>query len=170
MKGWTCYPFPPFLNLKLDVILFFSIILVINIQYNWMINFCSLQIPPNSAGLIEYRAHPFWLQKYCPSHERDGTPRCCSCQRMEVSYNSSQNMSSFVDASHFSFLSLSVFFLFISDMKFSNQCSQWMPNICCLMMAESCVWSVLTHLSWILMNANLSMLKYKNFMKVYIWR
>ncbi|MCI07314.1 protein DA1-related 1-like, partial [Trifolium medium] len=42
-----------------------------------------LQIPQNSAGLIEYRAHPFWLQKYCPSHERDGTPRCCSCQRME---------------------------------------------------------------------------------------
>ncbi|KAL2985377.1 hypothetical protein AAZX31_12G148600 [Glycine max] len=41
------------------------------------------EIPPNSAGLIEYRAHPFWLQKYCPSHERDGTPRCCSCQRLE---------------------------------------------------------------------------------------
>lgn len=35
-------------------------------------------------GLIEYRAHPFWLQKYCPSHEVDGTPRCCSCERMEV--------------------------------------------------------------------------------------
>ncbi|KAJ6304935.1 hypothetical protein OIU78_020476 [Salix suchowensis] len=40
-------------------------------------------IPTNSDGLIEYRAHPFWLQKYCPSHERDGTPRCCSCERME---------------------------------------------------------------------------------------
>ncbi|KAG5050957.1 hypothetical protein JHK87_003155 [Glycine soja] len=44
---------------------------------------CKNFIPPNSAGLIEYRAHPFWLQKYCPSHERDGTPRCCSCQRLE---------------------------------------------------------------------------------------
>ncbi|XP_047163465.1 protein DA1-related 1-like [Vigna umbellata] len=44
---------------------------------------CKNFIPPNSGGLIEYRAHPFWLQKYCPSHERDGTPRCCSCQRME---------------------------------------------------------------------------------------
>ncbi|OIW20988.1 hypothetical protein TanjilG_26782 [Lupinus angustifolius] len=44
---------------------------------------CMNFIPPNSAGLIEYRAHPFWLQKYCPSHERDGTPRCCSCERME---------------------------------------------------------------------------------------
>lgn len=28
-------------------------------------------------------AHPFWVQKYCPSHEHDGTPRCCSCERME---------------------------------------------------------------------------------------
>ncbi|KAF3438847.1 hypothetical protein FNV43_RR17122 [Rhamnella rubrinervis] len=44
---------------------------------------CSNYIPTNSAGLIEYRAHPFWHQKYCPSHERDGTPRCCSCERME---------------------------------------------------------------------------------------
>ncbi|KAF5752946.1 protein DA1-related 1-like isoform X1 [Tripterygium wilfordii] len=44
---------------------------------------CDNFIPTNSAGLIEYRAHPFWLQKYCPSHERDGTPRCCSCERME---------------------------------------------------------------------------------------
>ncbi|KAL2531925.1 Protein DA1-related 1 [Abeliophyllum distichum] len=40
----------------------------------------SRQIP---VGLIEYRAHPFWKQKYCPSHEHDGTPRCCSCERME---------------------------------------------------------------------------------------
>ncbi|GLT79963.1 hypothetical protein SLA2020_514280 [Shorea laevis] len=44
---------------------------------------CKNFIPTNSAGLIEYRAHPFWQQKYCPSHERDGTPRCCSCERME---------------------------------------------------------------------------------------
>lgn len=44
---------------------------------------CKNFIPSNAAGLIEYRAHPFWLQKYCPSHERDGTPRCCSCERME---------------------------------------------------------------------------------------
>ncbi|KAK9165622.1 hypothetical protein Scep_000813 [Stephania cephalantha] len=41
------------------------------------------EIPTNAAGLIEYRAHPFWNQKYCPSHEHDGTPRCCSCERME---------------------------------------------------------------------------------------
>ncbi|RVW50441.1 Protein DA1-related 1 [Vitis vinifera] len=41
------------------------------------------EIPTNPAGLIEYRAHPFWVQKYCPSHEHDRTPRCCSCERME---------------------------------------------------------------------------------------
>ncbi|GMY11614.1 protein DA1-related 1-like [Fagus crenata] len=45
---------------------------------------CKNFIPTNSAGLIEYRAHPFWMQKYCPSHERDRTPRCCSCERMET--------------------------------------------------------------------------------------
>ncbi|KAJ7520045.1 hypothetical protein O6H91_20G064900 [Diphasiastrum complanatum] len=44
---------------------------------------CHEFIPPNSARLIEYRAHPFWGQKYCPAHEEDGTPRCCSCERME---------------------------------------------------------------------------------------
>jgi hypothetical protein len=43
-----------------------------------------LQIATNRAGLIEYRAHPFWGQKYCPSHELDRTPRCCSCEKMEV--------------------------------------------------------------------------------------
>ncbi|URE40583.1 hypothetical protein MUK42_16679 [Musa troglodytarum] len=41
------------------------------------------EIPTNRAGLIEYRAHPLWGQKYCPSHEHDRTPRCCSCERME---------------------------------------------------------------------------------------
>ncbi|XP_019174753.1 PREDICTED: protein DA1-like [Ipomoea nil] len=44
---------------------------------------CKNFIPTNASGLIEYRAHPFWSQKYCPFHERDGTPRCCSCERME---------------------------------------------------------------------------------------
>ncbi|GMH24107.1 hypothetical protein Nepgr_025950 [Nepenthes gracilis] len=44
---------------------------------------CNSYIPTNVAGLIEYRAHPFWMQKYCPSHEFDKTPRCCSCERME---------------------------------------------------------------------------------------
>ncbi|XP_008797001.1 protein DA1-related 1-like [Phoenix dactylifera] len=44
---------------------------------------CKQFIPTNRSGHVEYRAHPFWPQKYCPSHERDGTPRCCSCERME---------------------------------------------------------------------------------------
>lgn len=45
----------------------------------------NFQIPTNRAGLIEYRCHPFWSQKYCPSHEHDSTARCCSCERLEVS-------------------------------------------------------------------------------------
>lgn len=52
-------------------------------HYHPKCDVCSHFIPTNLAGLIEYRAHPFWSQKYCPSHEHDGTPRCCSCERME---------------------------------------------------------------------------------------
>ncbi|XP_010554634.1 PREDICTED: protein DA1-related 2-like isoform X2 [Tarenaya hassleriana] len=44
---------------------------------------CHQFIPTNDAGLIEYRCHPFWNQKYCPSHEYDNTARCCSCERLE---------------------------------------------------------------------------------------
>ncbi|KAK9683362.1 hypothetical protein RND81_10G134900 [Saponaria officinalis] len=44
---------------------------------------CHHFIPTNAAGLIEYRCHPFWTQKYCPSHEHDNTARCCSCERLE---------------------------------------------------------------------------------------
>ncbi|XP_010649208.1 protein DA1-related 1 isoform X2 [Vitis vinifera] len=47
-------------------------------------NVCKNFIPSNAAGETEYRAHPFWMQEYCPSHEHDGTPRCCSCERTEV--------------------------------------------------------------------------------------
>ncbi|KAL8166051.1 hypothetical protein V2J09_007550 [Rumex salicifolius] len=52
-------------------------------QYHPKCGVCNHFIPTNVAGLIEYRAHPFWDQKYCPAHEVDGTPRCCSCERME---------------------------------------------------------------------------------------
>ncbi|WCJ35308.1 DA1 [Euphorbia peplus] len=52
-------------------------------RYHPKCDVCKYFIPTNTAGLIEYRAHPFWIQKYCPSHEHDGTPRCCSCERME---------------------------------------------------------------------------------------
>nr|XP_018450589.1 PREDICTED: protein DA1-like isoform X3 [Raphanus sativus] len=52
-------------------------------RYHPKCDVCSHFIPTNYTGLIEYRAHPFWVQKYCPSHEHDATPRCCSCERME---------------------------------------------------------------------------------------
>ncbi|KAG0559540.1 hypothetical protein KC19_10G112800 [Ceratodon purpureus] len=45
---------------------------------------CQQQIPPNANGQIEYRSNPFWKQSYCPRHERDGTHRCCSCERLET--------------------------------------------------------------------------------------
>ncbi|XAR71979.1 hypothetical protein NMG60_11018453 [Bertholletia excelsa] len=44
---------------------------------------CFQFIPTNGAGYIEYKCHPFWSQKYCPSHEYDYTARCCSCERLE---------------------------------------------------------------------------------------
>ncbi|GMN41414.1 hypothetical protein TIFTF001_010642 [Ficus carica] len=44
---------------------------------------CRQFIPTNQDGLIEYRCHPFWSQKYCPAHEHDATARCCSCERLE---------------------------------------------------------------------------------------
>ncbi|CAE6263749.1 unnamed protein product [Arabidopsis arenosa] len=31
----------------------------------------------------EYKNHSFWKEKYCPFHEVDGTPKCCSCERLE---------------------------------------------------------------------------------------
>ncbi|CAI8606402.1 unnamed protein product [Vicia faba] len=52
-------------------------------SYHPKCDVCKHFIPTNPAGLIEYRAHPFWNQHYCPSHEHDNTPRCCSCERME---------------------------------------------------------------------------------------
>ncbi|XP_023645728.1 protein DA1-related 7 isoform X1 [Capsella rubella] len=31
----------------------------------------------------EYKEDPFWKEKYCPCHDGDGTPKCCSCERLE---------------------------------------------------------------------------------------
>ncbi|KAK4584393.1 hypothetical protein RGQ29_022214 [Quercus rubra] len=45
---------------------------------------CKNFIPKYSAGLIECRERPFWKQQFCPSHEHDRTPQCCSCERMET--------------------------------------------------------------------------------------
>ncbi|XP_010547483.1 PREDICTED: protein DA1-related 7-like [Tarenaya hassleriana] len=43
---------------------------------------CKGKIPSTADG-VKYREHPFWLEKYCPSHEVDGTSKCCSCERLE---------------------------------------------------------------------------------------
>ncbi|XP_023643440.1 protein DA1-related 6 [Capsella rubella] len=31
----------------------------------------------------EFGKHPFWNELYCLAHETDGTPKCCSCERLE---------------------------------------------------------------------------------------
>ncbi|KAJ0239033.1 Protein DA1-related 6 [Hirschfeldia incana] len=31
----------------------------------------------------KYNQHPFWEERYCPAHDTDGTPKCCSCERLE---------------------------------------------------------------------------------------
>lgn len=33
----------------------------------------------------KYNHHPFWEERYCPAHDSDGTPKCFSCERLEVS-------------------------------------------------------------------------------------
>lgn len=44
---------------------------------------CKNLIPVDSSGQFQYRSNRFWQQKYCPTHARDGTHRCCSCRRLE---------------------------------------------------------------------------------------
>ncbi|KAL6227680.1 hypothetical protein ACLB2K_001637 [Fragaria x ananassa] len=44
---------------------------------------CKKPIKDNSESQGEYKEHPFWRQRYCPSHAKDGTPRCCSCERLK---------------------------------------------------------------------------------------
>ncbi|KAL0856642.1 hypothetical protein Bca101_061795 [Brassica carinata] len=31
----------------------------------------------------EFHTHHFWEERYCPAHSSDGTPKCCSCERLE---------------------------------------------------------------------------------------
>lgn len=126
------------------------------------------QIPTNHAGLIEYRAHPFWIQKYCPSHEHDGTPRCCSCERMEVSMNELVVNSKAVSLS----FPRKILRIWFSDKKIGSvifllfTCSHETQGMLLLMMGESSAWSAWTLQSWIPMNANPFILIYKNFMNV----
>ena len=44
---------------------------------------CKKPIKVNSEGQYEYNEHPFWRQRYCPSHMKDRTLRCCSCERLK---------------------------------------------------------------------------------------
>lgn len=32
-----------------------------------------------------FNKHPFWKENYCPDHDSDGTHKCFSCERLEVS-------------------------------------------------------------------------------------
>ncbi|KAG7535772.1 Zinc finger LIM-type [Arabidopsis thaliana x Arabidopsis arenosa] len=43
---------------------------------------CKKKFPSTEEGR-EYKHHFFWKEKYCPFHEVDGTPKCCSCERLE---------------------------------------------------------------------------------------
>ncbi|KAL1204300.1 Protein DA1-related 3 [Cardamine amara subsp. amara] len=44
---------------------------------------CNKKIPLTKEGR-KFSEHEFWKEKYCPSHEDDGTlPKCCSCERLE---------------------------------------------------------------------------------------
>ncbi|VVB18320.1 unnamed protein product [Arabis nemorensis] len=43
---------------------------------------CHKKIPVTEEG-IKFSEHPFWLEKYCPSHDTDGIAKCCSCERLE---------------------------------------------------------------------------------------
>ena len=40
-------------------------------------------IPMQADGHLEYFVSSFWKQKYCKKHSSDGTPRCCSCNRLK---------------------------------------------------------------------------------------
>ena len=33
-----------------------------------------------------FNEHPFWKERYCPDHDSDGTHKCFSCERLEVSF------------------------------------------------------------------------------------
>ncbi|CAL2264640.1 unnamed protein product [Prunus armeniaca] len=44
---------------------------------------CENLIPLNSDGTVVYSLHPISLQRSCPKHEDDGTPRCCGCARIK---------------------------------------------------------------------------------------
>ncbi|WIA18924.1 hypothetical protein OEZ85_003595 [Tetradesmus obliquus] len=44
---------------------------------------CKQYIPEGPSGQTEWREHPFWRLKQCPSHYADGSVSCCSCGRLQ---------------------------------------------------------------------------------------
>eukprot|EP00882_Tetradesmus_deserticola_P008575 GHRQ01009043.1.p1 GENE.GHRQ01009043.1~~GHRQ01009043.1.p1 ORF type:complete len:380 (+),score=110.79 GHRQ01009043.1:620-1759(+) len=44
---------------------------------------CGQFIPEGPSGHTEWREHPFWRLKQCPSHYADSTVSCCSCGRLQ---------------------------------------------------------------------------------------
>ncbi|CAI5526946.1 unnamed protein product [Closterium sp. Naga37s-1] len=44
---------------------------------------CQDFIRPNPEGMINFRSHPFWGDKWCPGHMTDSTPSCTSCCRLQ---------------------------------------------------------------------------------------
>eukprot|EP00775_Hariotina_reticulata_P004383 gene4383-4637_t len=44
---------------------------------------CHDFIPERADGRTEWRENPFWKNKHCPAHSRDGTSQCCSCNRLQ---------------------------------------------------------------------------------------
>lgn len=44
---------------------------------------CGDFIPTRGDGRIEWRENPFWKNQHCPSHSVDGTPQCCSCNKLK---------------------------------------------------------------------------------------
>lgn len=45
---------------------------------------CKGFIPSRGNGSIEWRENPFWRLPHCPGHAEDGTPQCCSCNRLQA--------------------------------------------------------------------------------------
>jgi hypothetical protein len=52
-------------------------------KYHPECHVCCSFIPERADGKIEYKENPFWREKYCPAHQRDGTPQCCACSRLQ---------------------------------------------------------------------------------------
>ncbi|KAF8101447.1 hypothetical protein N665_0205s0040 [Sinapis alba] len=48
--------------------------------YDWYCYVCEEKV---KTKMFKYHQHHFWKEKYCAAHDSDGTPKCCSCERLE---------------------------------------------------------------------------------------